>query len=79
MMAGVLGYFLPHLNIVTTKKKYQKKLDEGKITEEDFQKKMMRTSPVFRVSSGVLSFHNTSAIRTFKNLLSMAEPSSHFE
>ena len=79
MMAGVLGYFLPHLNIVTTKKKYQKKLDEGKITEEDFQKKMMRTSPVFRVSSGVLSFHNTSAIHTFKNLLSMAEPSSRFE
>ena len=78
-MAALLGYFLPHLNIITTKKKYQKKLDEGKISQEDFQKRMMRTSPVFRVSSGVLSFHNTSAIKTFKNLLSMAEPSSHFE
>lgn len=79
MMAAVLGYFLPHLNIITTRKKYQKKLDEGQINENDFQKKMMRTSPVFRVSSGVLSFHNKSAINTFRNLLSMAEPSSHFE
>ena len=78
-MAALLGYFLPHLNIVTTRKKYQKKLDEGKISQDDFQKRMMRTSPVFRVSSGVLSFHNKSAIKTFKNLLSMAEPSSHFE
>ena len=78
-MAALLGYFLPHLNIITTKKKYQKKLDEGKISQEEFQKRMMRTSPVFRVSSGVLSFHNKSAIKTFKNLLSMAEPSSHFE
>ena len=78
-MAALLGYFLPHLNIVTTRKKYQKKLDNGTISQEDFQKRMMRTSPVFRVSSGVLSFHNKSAIKTFKNLLSMAEPSSHFE
>ncbi len=78
-MAALLGYFLPHLNIITTKKKYEKKLEQGKISQEDFQKRMMRTSPVFRVSSGVLSFHNKSAIKTFKNLLSMAEPSSHFE
>ena len=78
-MATLLGYLLPRLNIITTRKKYQKKLDEGKITQEDFQKRMMRTSPVFRVSSGVLSFHQTSAIKTFKNLLSMAEPSSRFE
>lgn len=78
-MAATLGFFLPRLNIITTKKKYQKKLEEGKINQETFEKRMMRTSPVFRVSSGILSFHKASAIRTFKNLLSMAEPSSHFE
>ena len=73
-MAFVLGFLLPRLNIVTTRKKY-----EGKVDQATFEKKMMRTSPVFRVSSGVLSFHNSSAIKTFKNLLSMAEPSAHFE
>ena len=79
MMAAVLGYFLPHLNIITTKKKYQKQLDEGKMTEADFQKKIMRTSTIYKSSAAVLSFHNKSAIHTFKNLLSMAEPSSRFE
>lgn len=78
-MAATLGYFLPRLNIITTKKKYQKKLEEGKINQETFEKRMMRTSPVFRVSSGVLSFHKASAIKTFKNLLSMTDPSAHFE
>ena len=75
-MAATLGYFLPHLNIITTKKKYQKKLDEGKISQADFDIRMQRTSPVFRVSSGILSFHRSSAQKTFKNLLSMMEASS---
>ena len=70
-MAAVLGYFLPHLNILVTRKKY-----EGKVDEATFEKKMMRTSPVFRVSSGVLSFHNTSAQETFKNLFSIIEQSN---
>ena len=74
-MAATLGYFLPHLNIITTKKKYQKKLDEGKITQETFDLRMQRTSPVFRVSSGILSFHRSSAQKTFKNLLSMMDTS----
>lgn len=72
-MAATLGYFLPHLNIITTKKKYQKKLDEGKINQTTFDVRMQRTSPVFRVSSGVLSFHRSSAQNTFKNLLSMMD------
>ena len=72
-MAATLGYFLPHLNIITTKKKYQKKLDEGKISQADFDIRMQRTSPVFRVSSGILSFHRSSAQKTFKNLLSMMD------
>ncbi len=75
-MAATLGYFLPHLNIITTKKKYQKKLDEGKISQTDFDIRMQRTSPVFRVSSGILSFHRSSAQKTFKNLLSMIEAPS---
>lgn len=74
-MAATLGYFLPHLNIITTKKKYQKKLDEGKITQATFDLRMQRTSPVFRVSSGILSFHRSSAQKTFKNLLSMMDTS----
>lgn len=74
-MAATLGYFLPHLNIITTKKKYQKKLDEGKINQATFDLRMQRTSPVFRVSSGILSFHRSSAQKTFKNLLSMMETS----
>ena len=78
-MAATLGYFLPHLNIITTKKKYQKKLDEGKISQQDFDIRMQRTSPVFRVSSGVLSFHRSSAQKTFKNLLSMVEASEIFQ
>lgn len=69
-MAATLGYFLPRLNIITTKKKYQ-----GKVDEQTMQMKLKRTSPVFRVSSGILSFHQSSAEKTFKNLLSMAEPS----
>lgn len=72
-MAATLGYFLPHLNIVTTKKKYQKKLDDGKINQETFDLRMQRTSPVFRVSSGILSFHRSSAKNTFRNLLSMMD------
>ena len=72
-MALTLGYFLPRLNIITTKNKYQKKLEEGKINQETFETRMKRTSPVFRVSSGVLSFHKSSAKKTFKNLLSMME------
>ena len=75
-MAATLGYFLPHLNIITTKKKYRKKLDEGKITQADFDIRMQRTSPVFRVSSGILSFHRSSAQKTFKNLLSMMDNAS---
>ncbi len=75
-MAATLGYFLPHLNIITTKKKYQKKLDEGKISQSDFDIRMQRTSPVFRVSSGILSFHRSSAQKTFKNLLSMMDAAS---
>lgn len=72
-MAATLGYFLPHLNIITTRKKYQKKLDEGQISKQDFDIRMQRTSPVFRVSSGILSFHRSSAQKTFKNLLSMMD------
>lgn len=72
-MAALLGYFLPRLNIITTRNKYQKKMEEGKIDQATFEKKMMRTSPVFRVSSGVLSFHKSSAQKTFKNLLNMVE------
>lgn len=72
-MAALLGYFLPHLNIVTTRKKYQKKLDEGKIDQATYMMRMQRTSPVFRVSNGILSFHRTSAQKTFKNMLSMME------
>ncbi len=67
-MATLLGYLLPRLNIITTRKKY-----EGKVDEARFEKMMMRTSPVFRVSSGVLSFHKASAAKTFKNLLNMLE------
>lgn len=67
-MAAVLGFFLPRLNIVLTRKKY-----EGKVDDATFEKKMMRTSPVFRVSSGVLSFHKSSAQNTFRNLLSMMD------
>ncbi|MBS4759641.1 MAG: hypothetical protein KHX03_02965 [Clostridium sp.] len=70
-MAALLGYFLPHLNIITTKKKYQ-----GKVDDATLQKKLMRTSPVFRVSSGVLSFHKASAVKTFQSLLNMVEHSS---
>ena len=72
-MAALLGYFLPHLNIVTTRKKYQKKLEEGKIDQATYMMRMQRTSPVFRVSNGILSFHRTSAQKTFKNMLSMME------
>lgn len=72
-MAATLGYFLPHLNIITTKKKYQKKLDEGKINQATYDMRMQRTSPVFRVSSGILSFHRSSARNTFRNLLSMMD------
>lgn len=73
-MAATLGYFLPHLNIITTKKKYQQKLDDGKINQDTYDMRMQRTSPVFRVSSGILSFHKSSAQKTFRNLLSMMEP-----
>lgn len=73
LMAGILGYFLPHLNIVVTRNKYAKKLDAGQVNQAEYEKRMMRTSPVFRVSSGVLSFHKTSAEKTFKNLLDMVE------
>ena len=66
--AFILGYLLPRLNIITTRKKY-----EGKVDQATFEKKMMRTSPVFRVSSSVLSFHKASAEKTFKNLLNMVE------
>ena len=72
-MAALLGYLLPRLNIITTRKKYQKKVEAGQMDQATFEKKMMRTSPVFRVSSGVLSFHKSSAEKTFKNLLSMVE------
>ena len=70
-MAALLGYFLPHLNIITTKKKYQ-----GKVDDATLEKKLMRTSPVFRVSSGVLSFHKASAVKTFQSLLKMVDPST---
>lgn len=79
MMAAVLGYFLPHLNIITTRKKYQKAMGEGKMTEAEYQTKMKVAYSTFKVAPKPLSFHNKSAIHTFKNLLSMAEPSSHFE
>lgn len=77
--AAILGYFLPHLNIITTRKKYQKEMNEGKLTEAEYQKKMKVAYSTFKVAQKPLSFHNKSAIHTFKNLLSMAEPSSHFE
>ena len=70
-MAALLGYFLPHLNIITTKNKYQ-----GKVDDATLEKKLMRTSPVFRVSSGVLSFHKASAVKTFQSLLKMVDPST---
>lgn len=70
-MAALLGYFLPHLNIITTRKKY-----EGKVDQATFDMKMKRTSPVFRVSNGVLSFHRNSAKETYKNLLNMVEKDS---
>jgi len=79
--AAILGIFLPRLNIVMTRKKYQKKVDEGTMQQADMEKRMIRASRAFRSpsSGSVLSFHKISAIKTFKNLLSMAEPSSKFE
>lgn len=72
-MAALLGYFLPHLNIITTKNKYSKKLQEGKIDQATYDIRMQRKSPVFRVSNGILSFHRTSAQKTYKNMLNMVE------
>lgn len=79
LTAAVLGFFLPRLNIVLTRKKYQKKVDEGQMKPTEMEKKMIRANRVFRSPAQVLSFHNASAIKTFKNLLSFAEPSVHFE
>src|SRR5574344_12035 len=73
-MAALLGYFLPHLNIVTTKKKY-----EGKVDQKTLETKLQRKSPVFRVSNGVLSFHRASAQKTFKPMFSMFEDSYNTE
>lgn len=73
-MAFTLGYLLPRLNIVITRKKIKEELASGKINKEEAQKLLMRKSPAYRIC-----FHNASAVNTFRNLLSMAEPSSHFE
>ena len=72
-MAALLGYFLPRLNIITTKNKYKKKLEQGKIDQATYDMRMQRKSPVFRVSNGILSFHRASAQKTFKNMLNMVE------
>lgn len=80
LTASILGFFLPRLNIVMTRNKYQKKVDEGKMEQADMEKRMIRASRAYRSpSSSVLSFHQISALKTFKNLLSMAEPNSYLE
>lgn len=82
--AAILGILLPRLNIVMTRKKYEKKAaEQNQQTTQNQQasqnqtpaeKTTMRTAPALRaVSSGVLSFHKYSAQETFKNLLSMVE------
>lgn len=80
LTASILGFFLPRLNIVMTRNKYQKKVNEGKMEQADMEKRMIRASRAYRSpSSSVLSFHQISALKTFKNLLSMAEPNSYLE
>lgn len=80
LTASILGFFLPRLNIIMTRNKYQKKVDEGKMEQSDMEKRMIRASRAYRSpSSSILSFHQISALKTFKNLLSMAEPSNHIQ
>ena len=79
LTAAILGFFLPRLNIVMTRNKYKKRVNEGKMQQNEMEKKMIRANRVYRSPAQVLSFHNASAIKTFKNLLSFAEPSVNFE
>lgn len=61
--AALLGYFLPRLNIITTKNKYKKNPQTG---EE--QKVRPKYEPVATFSNGV-SIHRSSAINTFRSFL----------
>ena len=73
LTAAILGFFLPRLNIIVTRNKYKKQLEAGKIDQATYEKKLMRTYPVLRPSSGVLSFHKSSAVNTFRNMFAMFE------
>ena len=75
--AAILGFFLPRLNIVMTRRKYQKRAEQQEqntVQNQTNEKTItMRTAPALRSASGVLSFHNVEAQKTFKNLLNMVE------
>ena len=61
-----------------TRRKYQKKAEQQETNAPKAQPTnektiTMRTAPALRSASGVLSFHNVEAQKTFKNLLNMVE------
>lgn len=71
--AGLLGWILPRLNILITNKKYEKREKEHE-QQADISKSVPgQNENKISVSgikgSGIMSFHNSSAIQTFKSFL----------
>lgn len=71
--AGLLGWILPRLNILITNKKYEKREKEQAQQSNNLQQVSNQNDNKISLSgikgSGTLSFHNSSAIQTFKSFL----------
>ena len=68
--AGLLGFFLPRLNILITNKKHEKKSKETKIPAKIPAPQTENKLSVSGIkASATLGLHNSSAIQTFKSFL----------